>query len=255
MASRRSLDETRRRILDAGAAMMSEAGYSLRSANITLIDACRRAGLGTAGSGYKIWDTQDDFRQDLVHHALAMEQQRDTASDRLLTAIAALGIDPDLSSIIRVSANENAESVIGEQWFTRMIALWLAAATDEAMREEQIRSQRALLASLSKTFFEVLTAYGREMRPPYTIDMLTLAIAAEMNGMGYHCAYNDDPSVSRVQRPTGPEGELETWHLLGCVVEALVESFTRPSETSADGGADVGPVRCPDVDDRGGVVT
>ncbi len=208
--------------------MMSEAGYSLKSANITLIDACRRAGLGTAGSGYKIWSTQDEFRDDLVRHALAMDRTREEAAGRLLEAIAQLGEDPDLSSIIRVAATENAREVIGSVWFTRLVALWLAAATDDQMRTEQIGTQRKLLVSLQETFVDLLVAYGREMRPPYTAEMLTLAIAAEMHGLGYYCAYVDDERVTRVDRPTGSDGAFERWHLMGCVVDALVESFTRP---------------------------
>jgi hypothetical protein len=233
LRQRRSLDETRQSILDAGAAMLSEAGYSLRSANITLIDACRRAGLGTAGSGYKIWGTQDAFREDLVRHALAMEGTREEAAERLLEAIAQLGPDPDLTSIIRVAAIENAEAVIGTEWFTRMNALWLAAATDDEMRDEQIRAQAELLQSLRETFVDLLEAYGREMRPPFTAEMLTLAIAAEMHGIAYYCAYENDTTVSELQRPTGPGGTLEQWHLMGCVVEALVESFTQPIDSSA----------------------
>lgn len=228
MPTRRSLDETRQRILDAGATMMSEAGYSLRSANITLIDACRRAGLGTAGSGYKIWGTQDEFRDDLMRHALAMEGTREEAAERLLEAIAQLGPDPDLTSIIRVAAIENAQGVIGTEWFSRLVALWLAAATDDEMRAVQIDTQEKLLASLEETFTELLVAYGRQMRPPFTERMLTVAIAAEMHGIGHYGAYGNDPKVMTVQRPTGRDGALEHWHLMGCVVDALVASFTQP---------------------------
>ncbi|HET8931220.1 MAG TPA: hypothetical protein VFN21_11225 [Acidimicrobiales bacterium] len=212
---------------------MSEAGYSLKSANITLIDACRRAGLGTAGSGYKIWGTQGAFREDLMRHALAMEDTRQEGNERLLEAIAGLGPDPDLKGIIRVAANENADAVIGKQWFARMIALWLAAATDDQMRTEQIGNQKKLLGSLQETFVDLLEAYGREMRPPFTADMLTLAIAAEMHGIAYYCAYENDTTVSELHLPTGPDGALERWHLMGCVVEALVESFTQPIESPA----------------------
>lgn len=234
MAQRRSLDETRRRILDAAAEMVSEAGYSLRSADISLIDACRRAGLGTAGSGYKIWATQDDFQRDLVRHALLMETERDEAAGRLVEAIAELGPDPSLSDLIRVAGNENAAAVVGASWFARLIALWLAAATDSVMRQEQIESQRKLLASLGETFGELLAAFGREFRPPFTIEMLTLAIAAEMNGIGCYCAYEEDDGATVVDRPTGPGGQLERWHLVSCVVEALVEAFTRRVAPSAE---------------------
>lgn len=208
--------------------MMSEAGYSLRSANITLIDACRRAGLGTAGSGYKIWPTQEAFREDLMRHALAMEGTRTEVAERLREAMVRLGPDPDLAAVIRVSAIENVEAVVGTQWFNRLIALWLAAATDDAMRDQQITTQRKLLTSLRDPFVTVLATYGREVRPPYTPEMLTMAIAAEMIGIGYYGAHDDDPDVFWVDRATGPDGQIERWHLIGCVVEAIVEAFTRP---------------------------
>lgn len=208
--------------------MMSEAGYSLRSANITLIDACRRAGLGTAGSGYKIWPTQQAFRDDLMRHALAMEGARAEVAERLREAMVNLGPDPDLASVIRVSSIENVEAVVGTAWFNRLIALWLAAATDDAMRDQQVTTQRRFLESLRDPFLTVLATYGREPRPPFTADMLTMAIAAEMVGVGYYAAHDDDPEVFWVDRSTGPEGETERWHLIGCVVEAIVEAFTRP---------------------------
>lgn len=208
--------------------MMAESRYSLHSANISLIDACRRAGLGTAGSGYKIWATQQDFRDDLLRHALTMESIRAQASQRLLDAVEQLGPDPSLSDLIRVGSIQNVEATVGADWFNQMIALWLAAATDEAMRVEQLERQRAVIEVFRRMFEDLLAVYGREMRSPFTVEMLALAVAAQVCGIGHYCAYDDDPEVSRVQRPSATGEGTDEWHLLGCVTEALVDSFTRP---------------------------
>ncbi len=228
MAARRSLDETRERILDAGAEMMSEAGYSIDSANISLIDACRRAGLSTAGSGYKIWQTQGEFRKELIHHTLRVDSDRTAPSERLVGVVAEFDGEPTLDELIRIAGNENAEAVVGSEWYTRLLALWLAAATDEEMRGIQLDTQQALLSSLSDTFGGLLERYGRRMRPPFTLGHLTQAIAAQMNGLGYFLAYRDETGAAEILRPTGPDGEPRSWHLISCAVQALVEAFTEP---------------------------
>lgn len=238
MATRRSLEETRQLILDAGAQMVSEGGYSLQSANISLIDACRRAGLGTAGSGYKIWATQKDFQDDLVRHALATERTEAEVGAAIIDALARLEPEPDLTEVIRVAANADMDAIVGSEWFTRLMALWLAAATEPMMRDEQVQSQALRLERLGDIFAEILVAYGREMRPPFTIEMLTLAIAAQGNGLGVYCAYLDAPEVTTIQRATGTDGSTKPWHLLACVIEVLVEAFTRPAEPEDGSGED-----------------
>lgn len=208
--------------------MVAEAGYSLDSANITLIDACRRAGLTTAGSGYKIWQTQDDFRRELIHHTLQIAGDRTEPAERVTDAVEELDGQPSLADLIRVAGNENADAVVGSDWYSKLLALWLAAATDDELRATQLDTQRKLLASLTGTFVDLLDTYGLRMRPPFTAEHLTQAVAAQMNGLGYFLAYRDETGARDIMRPTGPDGELQRWHLVSCAVEALVEGFTEP---------------------------
>lgn len=236
MATRRNLDETRQLILDAAAQMVSEAGYSLQSANVSLIDACRRAGLGTAGSGYKIWATQKDFQDDLVRYALMSERTQAEIGAAVLDALAKLEPDPDLTEVIRAASNAEMDAMVGSDWFTRLMALWLAAATEPMMRDEQIQLQALRLTRLGDIFAELLAAYGREMRPPFTIEMLTLAIAAQGNGLGVYCTYLDAPETTMIERSGGADGSTKSWHLLGCVIETLVEAFTQPAEPDDQSG-------------------
>lgn len=232
MPSRRSLDETRELILDAGLELLAEVGYSLNTTEVLLIDACRRAGLSTAGSGYKIWTTQHDFRVDLLRHALSSAGAAIVEVDRLVMAVDHAGDDPSLETLIRVASAENAKAAIGAPEYFLNHALWLAAGRDPELRERYIESQREQLGSIGEIYNGLLDLYDREMVPPFTVEMMTLAIAAQVDGLASFCSYVDDLGVADICRPTGPDGEPEQWHLLGCVIEAIVAAFTRPRGSS-----------------------
>ena len=215
-------------VLDAGLELLAEVGYSLNSTEVSLIDACRRAGLRTAGSGYKIWPTQQDFRTELLRHALTTGGDALLQTERLLATLDQAGEDPSLTTLIRIASTENANSTIGAPEYFLNHALWQAAGRDPELRERFIESQRGLLGSLAEIYEGLLAIFDREMVPPFTVDMLTLAIASEVDGLASFCGYVDDLGVGDIVRPTGPDGEAEQWHLLGCVTEAIVAAFTRP---------------------------
>lgn len=234
MAARRNLDETRTLVLDAGLELLEEAGYSLDNSEVSLIDACRRAGLGTAGSGYKIWPTQRDFRTDLLRHALDVANEALLRTDQLVAALEDAGDDPDLSTLIRVASQDSAEVMVGAAELYRNVAIWLAAGNDDELRARYVESQRLLLAELATLYGGLLELFEHEMKPPFTIELMTLAIAAELNGIAMWCSYSDDVGVGDIVRLTGPDDTPERWHLLGCVVEAIVEAFTRPKGRGGD---------------------
>jgi hypothetical protein len=228
MAARRTLGETRTLILDAGLELLREERYSLVITEVSLIDACRRAGLRTAGSGYKIWPNQQDFRTDLLRYALAASGDAMVRTDRSAAAIEQVGDDPSLSTLIRVASTENAASTIGTAEYFLNHALWLASGRDPELRARYIEAQRDVLGTLSGLYEGLLAVYDREMVPPFTVEMMALAIAAQIDGLSSFCSYVDDVGVERIVRPTGPGGEPEDWHLFGCVTEAIVAAFTRP---------------------------
>lgn len=233
MPPRRSLDETRTLILDAGVELLAEAGYAIESADLTLIDACRRAGLGTAGSGYKIWPTQQAFRTDVLRHMLVQGGNSMFRTDRLIAAFEASAGDLDKTSLLRVTSNENASATIGSAEFARYVAVWNAAGNDAQLRDDLVATQRDQFAELAELYRALLDLFDREMVPPYTVELMLRAMTSQAEGMAMSFAYDDRLGVNDIQRPTGPDGELERWHLYGCVVEAIVDTFTRPRHQSS----------------------
>ena len=228
VAARRNLEETRDCILDAGVELLAEADYSFDTANLSLIDACRRAGLGTAGSGYKIWSSQQEFRADVLRRLLVTGGSTMFRTDRLIAAAQDASGDLDVSSLIRVTSNENAAATIGSKEFARYVAVWSTAANDEDLRADLLAAQEEQFATLTELYRALMEVFDREMVPPFTVEMLLRSMTAQAEGMAMSFAYRDELGIDDIKRPTGPNGELERWHLFSSAIEALAEAFTRP---------------------------
>ena len=66
---RRSPDETKQCLLDAGERVLLQQASSDRL-NLKLTEACKEAGFST-GAAYAHWTSQDEYRQELAEHMLA----------------------------------------------------------------------------------------------------------------------------------------------------------------------------------------
>ena len=228
MSARRSLEETRLLILDAGVELLTESGFSMLAHDFSLMDACRRAGLSTAGSGYKIWPTQNDFRTDVLRHMLTSDTGSMMQAQAIVEAIARVDGDPRLSDLIRVATQENASATIGSTEFARYIALWSEAASDPTLKGLLVAEERRLARNMEDVYTSFLERYHLEMVPPYEMSTFSTAISAVIDGLAVGYRYMQDVQIEDLKRPTGADGALESWHLAGCMVEAIVDKFTRP---------------------------
>ena len=227
VAPRRTLDETRVLILDASVELLAESAYAMSPAALSLVDACRRAGLSTVGSAYKIWPTQQLFRTDVVRHLLDTDTNAMFKDDSLVDVISQAGEAPSLSTLLRIVTNENAESTIGSPEFSRAVVVWCAAASDRIFEELFVAERRQRSERLVEMYGLLLEIYGLEMAPPYTISMLVTSIQSLLTGMSLTGRYDTSIDFGPVERPTGPDGALEQWHLFGCATEAVVNGLTR----------------------------
>lgn len=236
MPTRRSLVETRERVLAAGLELLTEDDFSSESPEVSLIDACRRAGLGTAGSGYKIWPTQADFVVDLWRYAVNRRDEIRARVAQLSQATDLVEAYPDRTELIRMGSADNAEAVTDIATVVRQTALWLAAERDTEVRKGYVEAQRELIDALAGAYLGIMETYGMEMRPPFTAEMMAVAVESATRGFASVSAFSDDFGISDVRRPTGADGEMQHWHLLGCVTEAIVEAFTRPKDAGTTKG-------------------
>lgn len=232
MPPRRPLEETRILILKAGSEILAEddIGFDLNAVN--LIDACRRAGLRTAGSGYRIWPTQNDFRIDLMRFVAT---NRPLLTERLEWLAELLPAPQEhRSEHIRKSQPLLARGPTATLELRRQTALWLRAHRDPEVRAAYADSQHQVVEALAEAYERVLPLYDVEMRPPYTVAQMAFAVEAQTLGHALMSEFGDDVGARDIKRPTGADGELQDWDLLSCVVDAIAHAFTRPC---ASGGS------------------
>lgn len=234
VASRRTLDETRTVILDAGVELLAESDYVMSPSALSMMDACRHAGLSTAGSAYKIWPTQEEFRFDVARHLIETDTDLMLREGHLVDVVNSPGETPTLQQLIRIVTNENAASTIGSPEFSRAVTVWWAAATDPQFESIFVAERKSRTDHLVELYEVVLDVYELEMRPPFTMAMMASSIQAQLTGLAMIGRFLPSPGLEDVERPTGRNGEMERWHLFGCAAEAIVEAYTQPRSAQSN---------------------
>ncbi|HET8930002.1 MAG TPA: hypothetical protein VFN21_05030 [Acidimicrobiales bacterium] len=229
MSRRRSLDETHDLLLDTGVRLLLDSGVNVTLGAISLMDVCRAAGLTTAGSAYKIWETQEDYRVALMRHLLR-EAVPGTEAIELLTAVLeAPDTDlPDLTELIRSVAAANATDSIANEASPVYLALWLAAQHDPVLADELYTADVELIDAYGAMYDALVTRYDHDWVPPFNGRLLAVSLSALVEGLDLRSRATPALVNEPLVRPTGPDGADEEWHLFACGVEALIHTFTRP---------------------------
>ncbi len=232
MSPRRSLDETRQMILAAGARLLVDAGLQVSVGTLSLLDASRAAGYTTAGSAYKIWETQDDFRIDLLRYiADSTADPNPTASgisEVLTDAQADAESRPPLDELIRTIAGADFERNAQPETAGRYVALWVASHQDRQLAGEIAASGDELLDRFARLYEAVAAAYDLEFVPPYDADLLATMLGSLVDGVAMRAGVHPERVPDDLMRPTGPDGERRPWNLYACAAQAIIEAFTRP---------------------------
>lgn len=231
VAKRRTLDETRDLILAAAVEIIMEDGFVVAPQELTLIDACRRAGLSTTGSGYKIWPDQRTFQADALRSLLRFgtESMIDFSSELANVELT----NPTLPEVIRVMGKASVQQVVGQDAFVLFVTMWCAAQHETELLELLRADDQIVIEKMDGIYELLLEVFDLEMVPPYTVRALTVAFASLIVGLGLHSEWITDAGLDKIERPTGPEGAMQQWHIMSCACEAMVNAFTRPSTESS----------------------
>jgi len=242
---RRSIDDTRALLLATGAEMVATES-AVTIGRVDLLDVCRRAGLSTVGSAYKIWDTQDDYRLELLHHVLGEFIPGRDAIDLVTAAIAD---DPDalppLPELIRTATGTAiADGDDGARHFSIYVGLWLASVDDAALARELHDSDVTVIDAYAGLYDAVAEAYGLEWKPPFDARFFATMVAAMTDGLTVRMGAHGDLVERTLVRRVDDGSEEAEWSLLACGVYALARAFSRPRGAGApgerDGGHDAG---------------
>jgi len=245
--TRRTLDQTRELLIDVGIRLLHERRVSVSVTHVRLADVVAEAGL-TTGAAYRCWENQAAFHRDL---AVAAAKWRDRASvaetvDAIRALVDSRGPVPEM---LRVGAEANLYRYPDHTSFLTTIALRTCAPADPAVAEAGREHLTTAIDSFSELYGMLLLAYGRRMRPPYTVRDLATVLAALSEGFALQ-AVTGEPH-RRVERDDVPEGVGTDWSLFGCAAEAVVERFTELGPEAGEGAGVPGGAATADAGNAG----
>jgi AcrR family transcriptional regulator len=244
---RRTAEDTRRLILDAGLQLLLERGASAGVQHIRLQEVLRNVGL-TTGAAYRIWTDQTDFHRDLAIEAVRLRFAPPASSARhaLQELVAARA---PLDDLVRAAAADHvayAEKFHLEpesrdsHAFITALALRTAAGAWPELRQASAERHEESVADFAGLYGELMRQYGYRLRHPFTITHFAEAMAALGEGFAVRAAVGLNHPLIDV--PEDGEWAPGHWTLFGIAMRGLIDAFMIPDDGAddrADAGADV----------------
>jgi hypothetical protein len=243
---RRTRDELRTLVLEAGRAIVDEEGLQTESGNLTfkrVFDRLEnRTGerITNASVIRRVWENQAEFQTDVL-----VAVANDNARPEIGNTIDALGeviAGLDLSTVASRSQGVSDVCRVGGNAMTAVItestswSLWIsvvALASGSTDPGQQQRIKDALTGSYdaSSSFWHdtlgaLASSFGLRFRPQYTLQQFVMAVTAYSEGCAMRQRTTDH--VEYIARPTGPDGTDQEWSLFAVGLEGLVHQFLEP---------------------------
>jgi len=219
---RLSPDEGRRVLLEAGRDHLYENPLGEPLDHVRITDIVDRLGL-SIGAVYHYWDSQDDYRDDLLELLLSPEQLPAVQQAGIAVAEAAEA-DPPFEELVRTAAMISYEGLATPPERERLILALMAYGDREI--DERLGSQSREVSHRWAELFRVwFPTYGLEPRPPFTYESLAVVLMALVQGM----------NVRRNVDPNSVVGELAAgWDLFSSAALAFVIAASRPTTSGTD---------------------
>ncbi|MBS1846829.1 MAG: TetR family transcriptional regulator C-terminal domain-containing protein [Actinobacteria bacterium] len=227
MAKRRNTDETRNLLLETGAAMLVEHGITVTLATVSMIDACREAGLSTTGSAYKIWPNQEAFRSDLLGRLVDMTAATRLDPDLVATMTRA-DILPPLDELIRLFTTDPEPLAGGGPGYSVYTTLFIASRPDPDLAERIHTLDLDQITANAQLFDLVARAYGLEFVPPFDAQMLATTFSALAEGFTIRTRTMPEIADITLIEPVGPDTQVVPWTLFGACIATVTHAFLRP---------------------------
>jgi AcrR family transcriptional regulator len=221
--ARRTKDERRTDYLDIGVDLVVEAGEGappdpgLALAHVRIAEVAHRAGV-TKGALYHLWDSQEDYWSDLLRYMLD-EQKLASLNDVPAVSgelLERLGRPPTVVEW----ANHVFDHFKDEPSFFARIGIF-SYLHDDDVRTRIDQEFHTGLEQFSGLVGNAVARFGRRTRPGATLDDLTVAVAALLQGLCLE--YRIDPA-----RTPDVEIDGERVSMFATGTQALLEAFTEP---------------------------
>lgn len=239
--------ESRRALLDAGIQLLHERGVAPGLDRVTLKEAIEISGVPRS-TAYRLYEggrgQLGEFRADLLSDLKVTDVQPSMDDfGEVLRELRPLIDSQDpiqmataLREFVRTITNGNLDAMLSSlSWRVYMSSL--AALTDTADMRDQVASGTTGLdgyqfGQSSLGLLEYAAGmFGVRVRAPFTFSDLGASLTAIHEGVALRIPAN--PRLGSMKRPTGPDGELQTWNVAGCAAEAFLLMWLEPDPSAA----------------------
>jgi AcrR family transcriptional regulator len=213
---RLSPEEGRQALLEAGRDHVYEHPLGEPLEHVRVTDIAERVGL-SIGAVYHYWDSQDDYRDDLIDLLLSPDEYPAVHRTAELVADVIAG-EPPLEELVRAAATISFDG-LAELPGPERLVLALVAYGDDHIDERLAAQSRQLSGRWAELFRTYFPRYGLEPRPPFTYDTIAVVLMGLVQGM----------NVRRAVDPETVTGEVAAgWDLVGSAALAFLLSACRP---------------------------
>ena len=238
---RRTRAELRALLLDAGVEVLLEEGLGTGAEHLTFKRVFDRV---AATSGFRvtnasvigrIWDNQAEFQSAVLTSVAAEEVTDQELSVREATADLVIAADrltmegrrAAMREVIRATAEANIGTADSSRSWATVIGVWAMTSGSRGrpsdVIHDAIKRSYDAITERNRVTTDLLTSFlGLRLRPPFEVDQFTVACMALVEGCTLRGRVVDDGGIDL---PTGPDGAMQTWTLLGIAMEALVDQF------------------------------
>ena len=245
-----TLGEVRVQLIEAGLELLTVRGVDIGLDAVGLSDAISAAGVSRSTAYRSLADEelspQAVLRQD-VQRAMLTRHNGPAMGVAILEAVQSdlerHGSLDDLDvsertrvmrSIIRVGANASYDGVINSTERAVLTSLYGALqsspSSDEDWRLDAVKAgERHLTGELTELYAALMTLFDYRTKPNCTLEQLTVAGAALVEGLAMRHNLNDHGGA--VDLPTGPDGAPESWSLFAIAFEKLVVGLLEPADS------------------------
>jgi len=242
-APRRAREELRELVVAAGMAILAEEGLRT-GADLTFkrvfarVEADTGIRLTNASVIRRVWIDQADFQSEIMARVVAGTNevgQLGAALDLLAPLLVTFDLTTPgsrwaaLVEITRLAGEVAIRSRVGTRNWELWVGVWVVTVTNPGNKSDP-KLRQALADGLEETgeawdqlFEAIMDRLGLRLRQGLTLRQLTESTGAMAAGYALRQASRDEAQV--FGRPTGPDGELQEWTLLGIGLEALAAQF------------------------------
>ena len=241
---RRSKEEIREILLEAGRRILIEEGLGVGAGDLTFkrafdrVEATTGTRLTNASVIRRVWENQADYQADVLVSVAGVGD----STGELLTTMEAMaplfGVldrsSPEarlrsITEVCRVAGEASFRALVASRAWALWVGIWVLGATGgpsphrERIRQALVGGYELDTEQWGELHAALAAHLGLRLRAPLTLRHFTVAVGALVEGCALRQIVAED--LTLIERPTGPGGAGQPWTLFAVGLEALALQF------------------------------